>query len=138
MRVSKSGGGSKGGVSGLGERLAIEPGKKPLEIESNCRSNLLQLGSNKVSVQAQILNLMRDLQAEFGLSYLFISHDMAVIRYMADRIAVMYVGKLVEYAARDELLAQPAHPYTEALMSAVPHVTTHGRRGRIVLEGAPP
>jgi peptide/nickel transport system ATP-binding protein len=91
-----------------------------------------------VSVQAQILNLMRDLQADFGLSYLFISHDMAVIRYMADRIAVMYVGKLVEYAPRDELLAHPAHPYTEALQSAVPHVSSHGRRKRIVLEGAPP
>jgi peptide/nickel transport system ATP-binding protein len=91
-----------------------------------------------VSVQAQILNLMRDLQAEYGLSYLFISHDIAVIRYMADRIAVMYVGKLVEYASRDELLAHPAHPYTEALQSAVPRVTMHGRRKRIVLEGAPP
>ena len=91
-----------------------------------------------VSVQAQILNLMRELQAEFGLSYLFISHDMAVIRYMADRIAVMYVGKLVEYAPRDELLQHPAHPYTEALHSAVPRVIEHNRRDRIVLEGSPP
>ncbi|HVZ16360.1 MAG TPA: ABC transporter ATP-binding protein, partial [Terriglobales bacterium] len=91
-----------------------------------------------VSVQAQILNLMRDLQAEFGLSYLFISHDMAVIRYMADHIAVMYVGKQVEYAATNELLTHPLHPYTEALMSAVPRVTTHERRERIVLQGSPP
>lgn len=91
-----------------------------------------------VSVQAQILNLMQDLQAEFGLSYLFISHDMAVIRYVADRIAVMYVGKMVEYAARDELLQHPAHPYTEALHSAVPRLTEHNRRSRIVLEGSPP
>ncbi|MEM7536704.1 MAG: ABC transporter ATP-binding protein [Chloroflexota bacterium] len=98
-----------------------------------------------VSVQAQILNLMKDLQAEFGLSYLFISHDMAVIRYMADRIAVMYVGKLVEYASRDELLQNPAHPYTEALHSAVPRLAgytgntrEHDRRSRIVLEGSPP
>ncbi len=91
-----------------------------------------------VSIQAQILNLMRDLQAEFGLSYLFISHDMAVIRYMADRIAVMYVGKLVEYADSQKLLSRPLHPYTEALMSAVPRVTSQGRRKRIVLEGTPP
>jgi peptide/nickel transport system ATP-binding protein len=91
-----------------------------------------------VSVQAQILNLMRDLQAEFGLSYLFISHDMAVIRYMANRIAVMYVGKLVEHATTDELLSHPLHPYTEALMSAVPRITSQGRRKRIVLEGSPP
>ncbi|MEM7028659.1 MAG: oligopeptide/dipeptide ABC transporter ATP-binding protein [Chloroflexota bacterium] len=91
-----------------------------------------------VSVQAQILNLMQELQAEFGLSYLFISHDMAVIRYMADRIAVMYVGKLVEYAERDELLQHPAHPYTEALHSSVPRLTERHRRNRIVLEGSPP
>lgn len=91
-----------------------------------------------VSVQAQILNLMKDLQAEFGLSYLFISHDMAVIRYMANRIAVMYVGKLVEHATTEEVLTNPQHPYTEALMSAVPRVTSQGRRKRIVLEGSPP
>ena len=91
-----------------------------------------------VSVQAQILNLMQELQAEFGLSYLFISHDMAVIRYVSDRIAVMYVGKLVEYAERDELLQHPAHPYTEALHSAVPRLTQRGRRDRIILEGTPP
>jgi peptide/nickel transport system ATP-binding protein len=91
-----------------------------------------------VSVQAQILNLMQQIQSEFGLSYLFVSHDMAVIRYVADRIAVMYVGKLVEYAARDELLHNPLHPYTEALQSAVPRLTEHHRRSRIVLEGSPP
>ena len=91
-----------------------------------------------VSVQAQILNLMQELQAEFGLSYLFISHDMAVIRYVSDRIAVMYVGKLVEYAERDELLQHPAHPYTEALHSAVPRFAQRGRRDRIILEGTPP
>ena len=91
-----------------------------------------------VSVQAQILNLMQELQAEFGLSYLFISHDMAVIRYVSDRIAVMYVGKLVEYAERDELLQHPAHPYTEALHSAVPRLIQRGRRDRIILKGTPP
>jgi oligopeptide/dipeptide ABC transporter ATP-binding protein len=81
---------------------------------------------------------MQQIQAEFGLSYLFVSHDMAVIRYVADHIAVMYVGKLVEYATRDELLNHPLHPYTEALQSAVPRVTEHQRRSRIVLEGSPP
>jgi peptide/nickel transport system ATP-binding protein len=90
-----------------------------------------------VSVQAQILNLMKDLQEEFGLSFLFISHDMAVVRYMADRIAVMYVGKLVEYADRDELLENPAHPYTEALQSAVPG-RKRKRVDRIILKGNPP
>ncbi len=95
-----------------------------------------------VSVQAQILNLMKELQAKLGLSYLFISHDMAVIRYVADRIAVMYVGKLVEYAERDEILRHPAHPYTEALHSAVPRLgkTNSGyrRRNRILLKSSPP
>ena len=91
-----------------------------------------------VSVQAQILNLLQDLQNELGLSYLFISHDMGVIRYVADRIGVMYVGKLVEYAPREELLRNPAHPYTEALQSAVPRLTVRHRRDRIVLEGSPP
>ncbi len=91
-----------------------------------------------VSVQAQILNLMKKLQDEFSLSFLFVSHDMAVIRYMSDNIAVMYVGKMVEYASRDDLLMLPAHPYTEALMSAVPRVKTHQREHRIVLEGSPP
>ena len=90
-----------------------------------------------VSVQAQILNLLKDLQEEYGLSFLFISHDMAVIRYMADKIGVMYVGKLVEYADRDELLNNPAHPYTEALHSAVPG-RTRKRRDRIILKGNPP
>ncbi len=91
-----------------------------------------------VSIQAQILNLLRDLQRELGLSFLFISHDMAVIRYMADSIAVMYVGKLVEHAPRQALLATPLHPYTEALMSAVPRTSSAGRAKRIVLAGAPP
>lgn len=91
-----------------------------------------------VSVQAQILNLMKRIQEEFNLSFLFVSHDMAVIRYMSDNIAVMYVGKMVEYASKDELLLRPAHPYTEALMSAVPRVKGQKRSNRIVLEGSPP
>ncbi|MBN1890852.1 MAG: ATP-binding cassette domain-containing protein [Thermoflexales bacterium] len=88
-----------------------------------------------VSVQAQILNLMQDLQAEFDLTYLFISHDLSVIEYIANRVAVMYVGKLVELAATDALFATPRHPYTEALLSAVPKPDPRLRSKRIILEG---
>jgi len=73
-----------------------------------------------VSVQSQILNLLADLQDEFGLSYLFISHDMAVVHHLCDRIAVMYQGKIVEQGTRDEIINNPQHPYTQKLLSAVP------------------
>ncbi len=88
-----------------------------------------------VSVQAQILNLMQDLQAQLGLTYLFISHDLGVVEYIADRVAVMYVGKLVEVAGTDALFRAPMHPYTEALLSAVPKPDPRVRSKRIVLEG---
>jgi peptide/nickel transport system ATP-binding protein len=90
-----------------------------------------------VSIQAQILNQLKDLQRDFGLSYLFISHNMAVIRYMSDRIMVMYAGKLMEIAPKNELLSKPRHPYTELLLSAVPRVTTRGSH-RVVTAGEPP
>jgi peptide/nickel transport system ATP-binding protein len=94
-----------------------------------------------VSVQAQILNLLAELQAEFALTYLFIAHDLNVVRHVSDRIAVMYLGKLVEVSPADELHARPIHPYTEALLSAVPSVETSARgrrRDRVVLRGDPP
>ncbi len=89
-----------------------------------------------VSVQSQILNLLADLQDEMGLSYLFISHDMAVIHHICDRIAVMYNGKIVEEGSRDEIIGAPRHPYTQALLSAVPEADPRFKRERIRLDGA--
>ncbi len=88
-----------------------------------------------VSIQAQILNLLRDLQDQFHLTYLFISHDLKVVEHVSDRVAVMYVGKMVEMARTEELYAHPQHPYTEALLSAVPKITGEGRSSRIILPG---
>jgi peptide/nickel transport system ATP-binding protein len=90
-----------------------------------------------VSIRAQILNLLEDLQAEFGLTYLFIAHDLSVIRHICDRVSVMYVGKLVESAEATDLYMQPKHPYTEALLSAVPihNPRQRDRKRRIRLEG---
>ena len=88
-----------------------------------------------VSIQAQVLNLMEDLQAEFGLTYLFVSHALSVVEHISERVAVMYVGKLVEMAETEELFAHPMHPYTEALMSAVPKPDPRAAKNRIVLEG---
>ncbi|MEM4781803.1 MAG: ABC transporter ATP-binding protein [Halalkalicoccus sp.] len=91
-----------------------------------------------VSVQAQVLNTMRDLQREFGLTYLIITHDLSVVRYIADRVAVMYLGHLVELAGKEELFENPQHPYTEALLSAIPVPDPRVETDRGALEGDVP
>jgi len=91
-----------------------------------------------VSIQSQILNLLVELRQEFGLSYIFISHDLAVVEHVSDTVAVMYLGKIVETAATDELFARPSHPYTKALISAVPQSDPARRGTRTMLKGEMP
>lgn len=88
-----------------------------------------------VSIQAQVLNLMREIQREMNVTYLFISHNMSVVRYVSDRIGVMYLGSLVEEATTEELFSNPTHPYTQALLSAIPEADPHVKKTRIALNG---
>ena len=142
---------AKGGtVAGLAERLldqvglsAADAGKYPHEFSGGQRQRICiarALASEPriivcdeptsaldVSVQSQVLNLMSDLREEFGLTYLFISHDLTVVQHMADKIGVLYLGRLVEEAPRDRLFAEPKHPYTQMLFDAAPRMDAFGR-----------
>jgi peptide/nickel transport system ATP-binding protein/oligopeptide transport system ATP-binding protein len=91
-----------------------------------------------VSIRSQILNLLKDLQQRLGLAYIFISHDLAVVKHIAARVAVMYLGRIVESGDAKQIFAEPRHPYTQALLSAAPVPSTAGRRARQILPGDPP
>jgi len=91
-----------------------------------------------VSIQAQILNLLRELQQQFGLTYLFIAHDLAVVKHISDRVAVMYLGEIIEEADTEEIFVNPLHPYTQALLSSIPLPVPRAKRQRVRLEGDVP
>jgi oligopeptide/dipeptide ABC transporter ATP-binding protein len=119
---------------GQRQRIAVA---RALSINPECIIADEPVSALDVSIRAQVLNLLQKLQQQFNLTYLFVSHDLGVVRHVADRIAVMYLGKIVELADRDELYAAPKHPYTKALLSAVPipDPKIEKRRQRIILSG---
>lgn len=91
-----------------------------------------------VSVRSQVLNLLKDLHKERNLTYIFISHDLSVVEYLCDKVAVMYLGRIMEYAGKRELYGKPLHPYTKALLSAIPVPDIHAKRDEVILQGELP
>lgn len=110
----------------------------PHEFSGGQRQRLCIARALDVSIQAQVLNLMKEIQKELNLTYLFIAHDLSVVQYMSDRIMVMYLGKIVEVADSKALYDEPLHPYTKALLSAIPVADIHHKKKRQVLEGEVP
>ena len=120
---------------GQRQRIAIARG---LMLDPNIIVADEPVSALDVSVQAQVLNLMMDLQQEFGLSYVFVSHDLSVVEHIADEVIVMYLGKVVEQGKKEDIFSSPKHPYTQALLSSTPQLNADKRRTRIKLEGELP